>query len=147
VLDVRPQVSADNYTIDMDLVPRVIEFEGFVNYGTPLTIVDGDNVILLSENFINQPVFSSREIKTSVKVFDGQTLVLGGLIREDTQVMNDKIPLLGDLPLFGRLFRSKVEQAVKKNLMIFVTPTLVTPTGELVNPPEPIVLSEKTARR
>lgn len=148
ILDVRPQVGPDNYTIDMDLVPRVTEFEGFVNYGTPMEIRFEDEnrrTVRLSENFINQPVFNSREIKTSVKVFDGQTLVLGGLIREDTQIFDDKVPFLGDLPLVGRLFRSKVEQIIKKNLLIFVTPTLVTPGGELVNPPEPIVLPDKAA--
>lgn len=148
ILDVRPQVGPDNYTIDMDLVPRVVEFEGFVNYGTPIEIRfedTGRRPIVLSENAINQPVFNSREIKTSVKVYDGQTLILGGLIREDTQVLDDKVPFFGDLPLVGRLFRSKVEQALKKNLMIFVTPTLVTPSGELVNPPEPIVLPDKAA--
>lgn len=148
ILDVRPQVGPDNYTIDMDLVPRVTEFEGFVNYGTPIEIRFEDEnrrTVKLSDNFINQPVFNSREIKTSVKVFDGQTLVLGGLLREDTQVFDDKVPFFGDLPLVGRLFRSKVEQTLKKNLLIFVTPTLVTPGGELVNPPEPIVLPEKTA--
>lgn len=148
ILDVRPQVGPDNYTIDMDLVPRVVEFEGFVNYGTPIEIRFEDQerrTVRLSENVINQPVFNSREIKTSVKVYDGQTLILGGLIREDTQVFDDKVPFFGDLPLVGRLFRSKVEQALKKNLMIFVTPTLVTPAGELVNPPEPIVLPDKAA--
>lgn len=148
ILDVRPQVGPDNYTIDMDLVPRVVEFEGFVNYGTPLGFSFADSSrppIIMSDNFINQPVFNSREIKTSVKVYDGQTLVMGGLLREDTQVLNDKVPFFGDLPLVGRLFRSKVEQAVKKNLLIFVTPTLVTPGGELVNPPEPIVLPDKAA--
>lgn len=149
ILDVRPQVGPDNYTIDMDLVPRVVEFEGFINYGTPLQIRFEDDPsrepVTTSENFINQPVFNSREIKTSVKVYDGQTLVLGGLLREDTQVYDDKVPFFGDLPLFGRLFRSKVEQSVKKNLLIFVTPTLVTPGGELVNPPEPIVLPDKAA--
>lgn len=148
ILDVRPQVGPDNYTIDMDLVPRVVEFEGFVNYGTPIEIRfedEGRRTIKLSDNYINQPVFNSREIKTSVKVYDGQTLILGGLIREDTQVFDDKVPFFGDLPLVGRLFRSKVEQAMKKNLMIFVTPTLVTPGGELVNPPEPIVLPDRAA--
>lgn len=148
ILDVRPQVGPDNYTIDMDLVPRIVEFEGFVNYGTPIEIRFEDEnrrTVKLSDNFINQPVFNSREIKTSVKVFDGQTLVLGGLLREDTQVFDDKVPFFGDLPLVGRLFRSKVEQSLKKNLMIFVTPTLVTPGGELVNPPEPIVLPDKAA--
>lgn len=148
ILDVRPQVGPDNYTIDMDLVPRVVEFEGFVNYGTPIEIRFEDEnrrTVKLSDNFINQPVFNSREIKTSVKVYDGQTLILGGLIREDTQVFDDKVPFFGDLPLVGRLFRSKVEQAMKKNLMIFVTPTLVTPAGELVNPPEPIVLPDRAA--
>ncbi len=139
ILDVRPQVGPDNYTIDLDLVPQVIEFEGFINYGTPITIPDDDELYVLTENVINLPVFNNRQIKTSVQVYDQHTVVLGGLIREDVNTIDDKIPLLGDIPGLGRLFRSKVKESTKKNLMIFVTPSLITPTGELLNPPDPVV--------
>ena len=73
---------------------------------------------------------------TSVSVWDGQTVVLGGLIREDVQKVEDRTPLLGDLPLVGRLFRTNVDQHIKRNLVIFVTAHLVNPAGQLVNPPE-----------
>ena len=78
-------------------------------------------------------VFSSRKVTTSVSVWDGQTVVLGGLIREDVQKVEDRTPIIGDLPLFGRLFRSNVDQHIKRNLIIFVTAHLVTPGGQLVN--------------
>jgi general secretion pathway protein D len=71
-------------------------------------------------------------VKTSVTVWDGQTVALGGLIREDVQDVEDKIPVLGDIPLVGRLFRSEVEDHFKRNLMIFVTATLIDPAGQKI---------------
>jgi hypothetical protein len=65
--------------------------------------------VTLTENTINQPIFSVRRVTTLVSILDGQTISLGGLIREDVQKVNDKVPVLGDIPLFGRLFRSNVE--------------------------------------
>lgn len=148
VLTVTPEVGPDNRTIDLNLVPLVEDFEGFINYGTPIAVADEDRLFLISENVVNMPVFNSRRIETSVQVQDGSTVVLGGLLREDVQKIQDKIPILGDIPLLGRLFRSEVEQSIKKNLVIFITPRLITPTGELVNPPEPLVLpSSQTASR
>ena len=66
---------------------------------------------------------------TSAIVWDGQTVVLGGLITENVTKLKDKVPLLGDLPLVGRLFRSESSSTSKKNLMIFVTPTIIDPAG------------------
>ena len=63
-------------------------------------------------------------------VWDGQTVALGGLIREDVQKVQDKVPLLGDIPLAGRLFRSNVDQTIKKNLIIFVTARLINAQGQ-----------------
>ena len=63
-------------------------------------------------------------------------MVLGGLIREDLQTVNDKVPLLGDIPFIGRLFQSKATSAVKRNLIIFVTANIYRNDGELLNPPE-----------
>jgi general secretion pathway protein D len=87
---------------------------------------------------INQPIFSTRKVTTSVSIFDGQTVVLGGLMREDVQKVEDKIPLLGDIPLIGRLFRSSVDQHLKRNLVIFVSARLINPAGE------PVRLEEET---
>ena len=146
-LEVEPVVGGDNMTIDLNLVPQVVEFEGFINYGSPINAVGVNTVggangisvstpVLLTENVINQPVFSTRKVTTSVSVYDGQTVVLGGLMREDVQKVEDKTPILGDIPLIGRAFRTNTEQHTKKNLVIFVTARVVTPSGLAFNPEE-----------
>jgi general secretion pathway protein D len=137
-LEVEPQVGPDGYTIDLSLVPQVVEFEGFINYGSPIqsssTNLLGQTVTnIITPNVINQPIFSTRKVVTNVSVFDGSTVVLGGLIREDVQKVEDKIPLLGDIPLIGRLFRSSVDQHLKRNLVIFVSARLINPSGEPVH--------------
>jgi general secretion pathway protein D len=63
-------------------------------------------------------------------------VMLGGLIRDDIQNINDKVPFLGDLPLVGRLFQSKAIENTKRNLIIFVTANIYRNDGELLNPPE-----------
>jgi general secretion pathway protein D len=137
-LEVEPVVGPDGYTIDLNLVPQVVEFEGFINYGSPITSnvtnpitgISQRNVI--TPNVINQPIFSTRKITTSVSVFDGSTVVLGGLIREDVQKVEDKTPILGDIPILGRLFRTSVDQHLKTNLIMFVTARLINASGEAV---------------
>jgi len=141
-LEVEPQVGADNYTIELNLSPEVVEFEGFVNYGSPikgpiwnpLTFTVGTYDI--TANVINQPIFSKRKVTTSVSVWDGQTVALGGLIREDVQKTQDKVPILGDIPLAGRLFRSDASQKIKRNLIIFVTARLMDAEGKPVRQDE-----------
>jgi general secretion pathway protein D len=86
--------------------------------------------VLLTENTINRPVFSTREVTTEVTVYDGQTVVLGGLMREDIQKVQDKVPILGDIPLAGRLFRTNADQHIKRNLIMFVTASLLDPAGQ-----------------
>src|SRR5213079_1617436 len=113
--------------------------------GLPTGVV-ADKAITLTDNIINQPIFSTRKVTTSVSVWDGQTVVLGGLMREDVQKTEDRTPIIGDIPIIGRLFRTNVEQHIKRNLIIFVTAHLVTPAGtpfnsteeeeEMVQPPQ-----------
>jgi general secretion pathway protein D len=136
-LQVEPQIGPDGYSIDMNLAPQVVEFEGFINYGSPIqtssTNALGQSVVnVITPNVINQPIFATRKVTTNVTVFDGATVVLGGLVREDVQSVEDKTPIIGDVPLVGRLFRSKVDQHIKRNLIIFVTAKLVNPAGDLV---------------
>jgi general secretion pathway protein D len=69
-------------------------------------------------------------------VWDAQTVMLGGLITEDIRNVKDKVPVLGDLPLFGRFFRSETKATSKKNLIIFVTPTIIDPAGNRVHTEE-----------
>lgn len=154
-LEVEPTIGPDGYTIDLTISPRVTEFDGFINYGSPIyasvqpittglvsqavgnTVVTGissilgsSSTVLVSENVINQPVFSVRQVTTQVTVYDGQTVVLGGLMREDVQKVEDKTPIIGDIPLVGRLFRSSADQHIKRNLIMFVTANLIDPAGQ-----------------
>jgi general secretion pathway protein D len=152
-LEVEPVVGPDGVTIDLNLVPQVVEFEGFVNYGSPIlspastqvfSVLDPITLItsffsvtspqsVITPNVINQPIFSARKVTTSVSVWDGQTVVLGGLMREDVQKTEDRTPIIGDIPLVGRLFRTNTDQHVKRNLVIFVTAHLINPGGQPVN--------------
>ena len=75
------------------------------------------------------PDFTVRQVVTTVNVWDNQTVVIGGLISSQVQSTKDKVPMIGDLPLLGRLFQSQSKTTVKKNLMIFVTPTIIDPAG------------------
>ena len=139
-LEVEPTVGSDSYTIELYLAPRVIEFDGFINYGNPINVALQASSLLPSKtieatsNTINQPVFSTREVTTQVSVYDGQTVVMGGLMREDVQKVQDKVPILGDIPLAGRLFRTNVDQHVKRNLIMFVTASLLDPAGQPIIP-------------
>ncbi len=135
-LEVEPTVGPDGYTIDLILSPRVVEFDGFINYGSPISTVvtavgfNLSSTFLVTANVINKPVFSTREVTTEVTVYDGQTVVIGGLMREDIQKIEDKVPILGDIPLAGRLFRTSADQHIKRNLIMFVTASLLDPAGQ-----------------
>ena len=129
-LAVTPTVEEDDYSISLDLNPRVTEFEGFVEYGGPsIAISGGTTVTTPSGNYV--PIFTLREINTRVTVWDGATLVMGGLTREEVRRVNDKVPVLGDIPFIGRAFQSKGEASEKRNLLVFVTANLVSPGGSL----------------
>jgi general secretion pathway protein D len=93
---------------------------------------------LLTPNVINQPIFSTRRVTTNVSIWDGQTVALGGLIREDVQKVNDKVPILGDIPMAGALFRSEVDQKIKKNLIVFVTARLMDAAGQPLRPEDDV---------
>ena len=70
-------------------------------------------------------VTNKREIITSVMVTDGEIIVLGGLIDDNETIGETKVPLLGDIPVLGRLFQSQSRKASKRNLMVFIRPTIV----------------------
>ncbi len=127
-LNVTPTVEEDDYSISLDLRPKVTEFEGFVEYGGQSVAISGNTTVSVPSGFF-QPIFSTREISTKVTVWDGATLVMGGLTREEVKKISDKVPVLGDIPVLGKLFQSKGETSSKRNLLIFVTANLVSPGG------------------
>lgn len=141
-LEVEPIIGPDGYTIDLNLSPEVVEFDGFINYGSPIlgptfnVLTQTFGTFQVTPNVINQPIFSTRKVTTSVSIWDGQTVSLGGLVREDIQKVQDKVPFLGDIPLAGRLFRSNVDQKIKRNLIIFVTARLMDAEGKPIRQDE-----------
>jgi len=135
-LKVTPTVEEDGRSISMDLNPKVTEFEGFVEYGGQSIAIAGNpsTTVTIPSGFY-QPIFGVRELTTKVTIWDGATIVMGGLTREDVRKANDKVPVLGNVPVLGRLFRSRGESAQKRNLLIFVTANLVSPGGSLKKQP------------
>jgi general secretion pathway protein D len=132
-LDVVPYVSADGFTVQMTLIPTMIDFLGYDDPGAFVTQaqISGTGSTLTAT--LPLPRFRLRQVTTSAIVWDGQTVVLGGLISEDLTKIKDKLPILGDLPFVGRLFRSESTTSSKRNLMIFVTPTIIDPAGNRVH--------------
>ncbi len=133
-LDVIPYVSADGFTIQMTIIPTITEFLGYDDPGgfvPQAQSVSGGagGVGIPITGQLPLPHYRLRQVTTSCIVWDGQTVVLGGLITEDVTKLKDKVPILGDLPLVGRFFRSEASSTKKKNLMIFVTPTIIDPSG------------------
>ena len=128
ILNVTPTVGADGYTIDLVMAPEVAELVEWIQYGSTLDVVDSTYTFNMP-----MPVFTSRNVATSLVIWDGQTVVMGGLIREEVTTIKDKIPILGDIPLLGRLFRNEGQYSQKKNLLIFVTARLVDPAGRPVH--------------
>ena len=126
-LEVTPTVGADD-SIALNLKPKVTEFEGFVEYGGTSVAISGSTTVTIPSGFF-QPIFTTREVSTDVTVFDGATVVIGGLTREEVKTVSDKVPVLGDIPLIGAAFRSSGKSTTKRNLTVFVTANLVSPGG------------------
>jgi general secretion pathway protein D len=136
ILDIVPYVSADGYTVKMTILPTLIQFVGYDDPGPFAVIAQGGAGSTVANPLVAQlplPRLRSRQVLTSVVVWDGQTVVLGGLISEDVAKHKDKVPVLGDVPFFGRFFRSESNFTEKKNLAIFVTPTIIDPAGNRVH--------------
>jgi type II secretory pathway component GspD/PulD (secretin) len=130
VLDVVPYVLSDGYTINLTLIPSLVDFDGYEN-PPPIPSVTGNlNVVQLP---VILPDFTVRQVVTTVNIWDNQTVVIGGLVSSTTASTKDKVPVLGDLPGVGVLFQSSSKSVQKKNLMIFVTATIVDPAGNRVH--------------
>lgn len=130
ILDVVPYVLSDGYTINLALIPSITEFTG---YETPPVIPDVTGNLNVVQLPVILPSFTVRQVVTTVNVWDNQTVVIGGLVSSTVLSQKDKVPAIGDLPLVGRLFQSQSKSTVKKNLMIFVTATIVDPAGNRVH--------------
>jgi type II secretory pathway component GspD/PulD (secretin) len=137
-MTVTPTIKGND--IQMKINPKITELIGWqqfeispkdTSYGTFQAKV---TVQFEHERVIAKlPLFNRREVKTEVSVASGATIGMGGLIGEKNEAFSDRVPVLGSIPLVGRLFRSEGERAVKRNLMIFVTASKVAPSGRLIS--------------
>jgi type II secretory pathway component GspD/PulD (secretin) len=92
------------------------------------------------------PVLSTRQTGTTVRVKDGETVMIGGLSQRQIEESSTKIPILGDLPLIGGLFRSRAKTAVNSELVVFITPHILTTEGRLADEAEEQRIRERFLR-
>ncbi|MBD3654644.1 MAG: type II secretion system secretin GspD [Kangiella sp.] len=109
MLKLTPQINEGNY-VRLDIEQEVSSIAGSTNVDV---------------------VTNKREVKTSVLVPDGGMVVLGGLIDDDIQQSSQKVPILGDIPVLGHAFKSQRTQKIKRNLMVFIHPTVLKDDEEL----------------
>lgn len=135
-LSVTPEVDGDQ--IELGLHPIITELAGWQEY----LMAPADSIYNHRQDLVGQryrhdpvvaklPIYKTREIETSVRIADGSTIGMGGLISEKLESFDDRVPILGDIPFLGRLFRNEGERAVKYNMLIFVKATKVDPNGRV----------------
>lgn len=115
MLSITPQISADGI-ITLDLTPAVTRFVRYVT-------ADG------TAQSPNAPVIDVRQATSLVRVRNGDTIVMGGLVQEGTTSTVRKVPIIGDIPLLGRAFRGESVQKEMTELIFFVTPRIVVTDG------------------
>ena len=138
-LEVKGESTSIPKAVDLDFANLLVEdFEGFVDYGVlissaPLNPTVAFNTTVGAAPFL-VPIFSKKSLQSRVRLIDGETVGMGGLISDTVQLVDDKVPMLGDIPMLGRLFRSEASQKIKSNLVIFCTLRIINPDGTLVFP-------------
>ena len=120
---ITPQINGEHVSLDMNL--KIKQFMGYTEY----IIQSGEE-----PEKITKPIFNDREISTSVTVRDCSTVYIGGVVTDVTSTIDDKVPILGDIPFIGRLFQSKYTKSEKVNLMVFVSCRIIRPDGSLRYP-------------
>jgi len=139
-LEVKGESTSIPKAVDLDFTNLLVEdFEGFVDYG----VLIASAPILPTQNSVSTtigsapylvPIFSKKSLQSRVRLIDGETVGMGGLISDVVQLVDDKVPMLGDIPMLGRFFRSEASQKIKSNLVIFCTMRIINPDGTLVFP-------------
>lgn len=112
-------------TVDRQEIGIKLKVTPQINEGTAVQLTIEQEVSSISGATSVDISINKREIKTTVIVDDGGTVVLGGLVDEDVQESISKVPLLGDIPILGNLFKSTTTSKRKRNLMVFIRPTIV----------------------
>jgi len=109
VLTVTPHITSNGY-VTMDVLQTANDLQGYTTF--------------------NAPIVNQRQAETTISAKDGETIILGGMIRNQITSTVNKVPVLGDLPLLGNLFRSTNNDHQKTELLVFLTPTVVRDPAE-----------------
>lgn len=109
VLTVTPRITANGY-VTMDVTQTANDLQGYTSF--------------------NAPIVNQRQADTTVSVKDGETIVLGGIMRTEVRANTKKLPILGDIPILGNLFKSTTRQDVKTELLVFLRPVIVRDEAE-----------------
>jgi type IV pilus assembly protein PilQ len=129
-LNVLASISGDGRSIVLALNPKVNTDVQLVRYAT-LTDYQGPNTPVSTFD-INLPQYRTQELSTRVVVKSGETVVMGGVLERNRSTFVESVPVLGDIPVLGALFRRRTEVDTPRYLLIFVTATIVKDTGEFL---------------
>ncbi|MBP68938.1 MAG: type II secretion system protein GspD [Haliea sp.] len=121
-------IDRENVGITLKVTPHINEGDSVVlDISQEVSSLSNTSVVLQASDLIT----NERVLQTKVLAADGRVVVLGGLIKDDVQDASQKVPLLGDIPLLGRLFRNDAVQVIKTNLLIFIRPTIIRDDEQL----------------
>ncbi|MCJ2023417.1 type II secretion system secretin GspD [Methylobacterium sp. J-067] len=120
------QIELKDTGVILSVTPRVNK-NGLVVLDINQEVSD---VVPTTTSTINSPTIRQRRVATSVAVNDGHTLALGGLVQEKSQLSNESLPILGDLPLIGPAFRNRSDQRVRTELIVFIRPKVIRGAAE-----------------
>ena len=126
---VKPVVNGNLITAEINVNFKTLA--GWSEYDTRVFDKEGN---VEDGNYYRMPIINTPQIHTQITAKDGETIIAGGVVADETSSINDKIPILGDLPFIGRLFQSKGSKSSKRNLLVFVTFRLVKPDGSPCDP-------------
>ena len=123
VVDVIPEVMSDGFTIHLTVAGTIKEFLGYEGKSDTVSATGP------------APKYRLRQIATTAKVWDGQTLLISGGVTPSESMTMDKVPVLGDAPVIGPLFRHRSTRREHKRVFFLITPTLIDPAGNAIHAP------------
>ncbi len=123
------------FGIELNFTPRVVDGD-VINLSLSAAVSSLDPANGFSQNGFSIDAFKRREVSTTVEMRDGESFAIAGLLQDDFTDLNSQVPWLGDIPILGTLFRSTQYMRQQSELVIIITPHLVTPTrGEALSLP------------
>ncbi len=115
------------FGVELNFIPRVVDGD-LINLEMKAAVSSIDSTTGINLDSIQVDGFKRRETSTTVELRDGESFAVAGLLQDDFRDANSQVPWLGDIPVLGALFRSAEYQRQQSELVIIVTPHLVTPT-------------------